>query len=185
MTTGYSYARFTAIHKLKEYCEFKSIPFGSKLTYMKLILTSLILGSIMSSCNQSSPKTDVSKAPIDSLISNWEKGWNKHDSAGVKGLFSSDALLIDDNLIAANTEDISNKWIHPNINVVNNLKTTKLQDWSTNDRAGYTGKYELEVVVKDSVIASPKGVFTVNWSKTDKGDWKISTANIHSFAAHK
>jgi ketosteroid isomerase-like protein len=152
---------------------------------MKLILAVLIVVIFISSCNQPSPQAGISKAPVDSLILEWENSWNKHDSAGVRNSFLPDALLIDDNLIATGSEELSDKWIHPNITVVNNLKTTRLQDWSTNDRAGYTGKYELDVVVNDSVIAKPTGIFTVNWVKTDKGDWKINTAAIHSFSEQK
>jgi len=103
----------------------------------------------------------------------------------VRNLFTEDALLIDDDFIAVNADEFSANWIHPNIKLVTNLSTTKLQDWSTGDRAGYTGKYELDVVVKDSVVAKGKGVFTVNWIKTGKGDWKITTADIHSFAERK
>jgi len=152
---------------------------------MKLFLISLITVVLVTSCNQPSEQRYVSKAPVDSLITNWENGWNKHDSAAVSNLFSSDALLIDDNLIAMNVEELSSKWIHSNIRIVSNLKSTKLQSWSTSDKAGYTGKYELDVIVNDSVVAKPKGVFTLNWSKTAAGDWKVSTAHIHSFMDRK
>ncbi len=149
---------------------------------MKIILSTLMVCSIVCSCNQPNSKEVESKAPVDSLISNWENSWNKHDSAGVSNMFLSDALLIDDQLITENSNDLSTKWIHPNINVVSNLKSTKLQEWSSNDRAGYTGKYEFDVVVNDAVVANQKGVYTVNWNRVEDGGWKISTANIHSFA---
>lgn len=152
---------------------------------MKKIFALLLLIGIFSSCKQPSPETVIVKAPVDSLISNWNNSWNTHDSAAVRNLFTTDALLIDNNFIALNADEFSNEWIHPNIKLVTNLTTTKLQDWSTNDRAGYTGNYELDVVVKDSVVAKGKGVFTVNWIKTEKGDWKITTANIHSFVEKK
>jgi ketosteroid isomerase-like protein len=153
---------------------------------MKKIFPTLVALVSIFSCQQpSSSSANVIKAPIDSLINNWAVGWSNHDSAAVRNLFMADALLIDDNYIGVNAEAFSDKWIHPNINVVSNLTTAKIQDWSTNDRAGYTGKYALDVVVADSVIAKGKGVFTVNWIKTDKGDWKITTANIHSFIEKK
>lgn len=151
---------------------------------MKPLFTILISSVIIFSCTQPSPPAAVNtKAPIDSLINNWAGSWSNHDSAAVRNLFLPDALLIDDNYIGANADEFSDKWIHSNINMVSNLTTTKIQDWSTNDRAGYTGKYALDVVVKDSVIAKGSGVFTVNWIKTDKGVWKITTANIHSISA--
>jgi len=152
---------------------------------MKKILISFIAAGMLISCKQPSPDATIIKAPIDSLIANWSNSWNNHDSAGVRNLFVADALLTDDKLIAMNAAEFSAKWISPNIHVVNNFKTSKLQDWSSNDRAGYTGTYDLDVVVKNSVIAKPKGVFTVNWVKTDNGEWKITTAIIYSFNEQK
>jgi ketosteroid isomerase-like protein len=142
--------------------------------------------AIIFSCNQSmSSQTDNLKAPVDSLISNLLTSFNRHDSTGIRNLFLADALLIDDNLVTKNLEELSNEWIHPNIRVVNNFKSTKLQYWSTRDRAGYAGNWTLEVVVKDSVNARPTGAITVNWMKTDKGDWKINTAHFHNLTEHK
>jgi ketosteroid isomerase-like protein len=153
---------------------------------MKKISTVFFVGTVLIlSCNQPAKETAISKAPVDSLITNWSKAWSNNDSAAVSNLFTADALLIDDNLIAINSADISTKWIHSNIHVVKNLTTNKLQEWSTNDRAGYTGKFTLDVVVNDSVIAKPAGVFTVNWVKTDSLGWKITTADIHSIAEKK
>lgn len=152
---------------------------------MKKILTILFVSGTIFSCKQPSATANVdTKAPVDSLIASWSDSWNHHDSAGVRNLFGN-ALLIDDDLIAHNPEEISAEWIHPNINVVSNFKSGKLQDWSTNDRAGYTGTYEFDAVVNDSVVAKPKGVFTLNWIKTDKGDWEITTATIHSIKEKK
>jgi len=150
---------------------------------MKQITALLILASTIFSCNQPSKNTtgNNEKVLVDSLITNWENNWNKHDSTAVRNMFLVDAVLVDDNLVTVNADAISEKWLHPYINVVNNVKSTKLQEWSEGNRASYTGKYALDVVIKDSVIARPEGVFTVNWLKTEKGDWKISSAIIHSF----
>jgi len=148
---------------------------------MKKILFALFASSMFISCKQPAAVIPTVKAPIDSLVNNWSNSWNNHDSAAVRNMFTADALLIDDNLVAVNANEMSAKWISPNINVVNHLKSSELQQWSTNDRAGYTGKYEFDVLVKDSVVAKPTGVFTITWIKGNKADWKITTAVIHSF----
>ena len=150
---------------------------------MKQITAVLILAFTMFSCNQAAinTKNNSVKAPIDSLVTNWENNWNKNDSTGVRNMFIADALLVDDNLVAVNAAEFSDKWIHPNINLISNLKSIKLQEWSEDSRANYTGKYTLDVIMKDSVVAKPEGVYTVNWLKTEKGDWKITSAIIHSF----
>jgi ketosteroid isomerase-like protein len=145
----------------------------------------VILAVAIFSCKQPVTEIAAAKAPVDSLVTNWSNAWSNNDSVEVAKLFTADALLIDDNLIATNTADIAARWIHPNIHVVKNLTTKKLQEWSTNDRAGYTGKYTLDVVVNDSVIAKPAGVFTVNWVKTDSLGWKITTADIHTVVEKK
>ena len=152
---------------------------------MKKLLSALIVTAMIFSCNQPSPTIKNVPAPVDSLISNWTNAWNNHDSVGVIKLFINDALLIDDNLVVNKTSDMATKWIHPNIKVVSRLKTNKLQEWSAANRAGYTGKYEFDVVVNDSVVARPQGVFTVNWIADEYGEWKVSVAHIHSFEEKK
>jgi len=148
------------------------------------VLATIVIGLFIS-CQQPITNTPMVKAPIDSLVANWNNGWNSHDSVSVRNLFTEDALLTDENLIAIGVEEISLKMIHPNINIVNNLKTEKLQEWSTNDRAGYAGTYELEIIVDGSVVAKVKGLFTLNWMKTDKAEWKITTAVLYSFTEQK
>lgn len=152
---------------------------------MKNILFTLIVAGMLFSCKQPSSETAFVAAPVDSLIANWGKSWNNQDSAAVRNLFTDDALLTDDKLIATNIGEISAKMISPNIHVVSNFKTSKLQDWSTADRAGYTGTYELDVLVNKAIVATPKGVFTLNWIKTATGVWEITTATIYSFAEKK
>lgn len=149
----------------------------------KYILPVIVV--IIISCNQPATKMVVAKAPVDSLIANWGNSWSNHDSAAVSNLFTADALLIDDNFIGTSTNEIATQWISPNINIVSHFKSTKIQEWSGADRAGYTGKYQFDAIVHDSVVAKPTGVYTVNWIKTDQGDWKITTADIHSITEKK
>jgi ketosteroid isomerase-like protein len=118
------------------------------------------------------------------MVSVYNAYWNKQDSAGVASLFAPDAIVSDDNRNFLNTADILNKWIHPNIRMVRNLKTTKIQEWSAKDRAGYTGFYEIDLIMHDSIIARPKGVVTFNFIKNKNG-WQITTAHLHSFFTRK
>ena len=152
---------------------------------MKKTLSISAFAVILFSCTQPTAQSVDAKAPIDSLIANWGNSWNNHDSAAVSNLFTADALLIDDNFIGTTTNEIATQWISPNINNVKQFKSTTLQEWSGTDRAGYTGKYQFDAVVNDSVVAKALGVYTVNWIKTDKGDWKITTADIHATPVKK
>ncbi len=149
---------------------------------MKKMLFSLLVSAAIG-CNQPAAHTDEAKAPVDSLMNVFGDSWNAHDSAAVRNLFSEEVLLIDDNLVAGNANEMSEKWISPNIRVVTNFKATKLQDWSNNDRASFTGKYNFDAVVNDSVVAQPKGAFTFIWQKNSDGKWKITSGTIHSFTS--
>jgi ketosteroid isomerase-like protein len=156
-----------------------------KTKTMKKMLFSMIAAGMLFSCNQPSTETKVTNAPIDSLVASWAYGWNNQDSAVVRNLFEIDALLTDDQLIANGIEEIAAKMISPNIRLVRNFTSSRLQEWTSVDRAGYTGTYELEIVINEEVVAKPKGVFTVNWRKTGTGAWKITTATIYSFVEQK
>jgi len=147
---------------------------------MKKILIPLILAGMLISCNSKSVKTSNEKAPVDNLIASFCNGWNNHDSIAVRNLFLDDALLIDDNILAANGKELSMKWIKPNMPYIKSITPSKLQEWSSGDRAGYTGTYKMVYLNKNSVLAYSNGLFTVNWLKTNNGDWKITTTHIHS-----
>jgi len=152
---------------------------------MKKVLYAFFLAGILFSCKQPNPKiAAVVKAPIDSLISNFNKAWNTQDSAAIRSLFVNDALLIDDELIAKNGDEISTKWIHPIYHSVSNLTSSKLQEWTSNDRAGFSGLWTIQLKMKKKVL-NLKGAYTVIWMKNDKGEWKISTADLHSIIPTK
>jgi len=148
---------------------------------MKNLLSIILLLGISFSCKPPANQNSYDKAPIDSLIANFCKSWNNHDSIAVRKLFDPGALVNDDNTITTNLIELSNFWIKPYIYYINNLNTTKLQEWSTSDRAGYTGKYKLDFIDHDSLIGRPQGVILINWIKNEKGEWKITTAILHAF----
>ena len=157
---------------------------NEKAKAMKQIFIVLFLAGFLLSFKEPTPKpTTASKAPVDLLIAKLRNGWNDHDSTTIRNLFVSDAILIDEDIIAMNADELSTKWISPFLRMISNMKFDKLQEWSTDDRAGYTGKYEMVVTLKDSSVVKMKGVLTVNWIKTATGDWKITTCDIHSPAA--
>ena len=146
----------------------------------------VIVGAAML-CSWDTPftKTESVKAPIDSLVANWCTSMNNHDSIAVRKQFDPDAILIDEKVIASNAEEISAKWIHPSIRWIGDVKHKKLQEWSTNDRAGYTGKYSIHYYRKNDTPITTTGIFTLNWIKTAKGEWKVTTALIHAMEQTK
>ncbi len=149
---------------------------------MKKILLMLFVAGIFFSCKQKTVVTNIETAPIDSLMNNWNTAWSNHDSTAIRNSFASDdVLLIDEKLVVQTANEISEKWIHVYLNGVKNMKSETLQKWSSADRAGITGKYGFDAVVKDAVVAQAKGVFTINWMKATDGQWKITTFNAHSF----
>lgn len=147
---------------------------------MKNLIILLLLSGFAFSCNTLEKEAPVEFAPVDELIQNWVDNWNNHDSIGVRNMFLDNAILIENKIICKNAEEFATKWIHPNIRGVHTLKASKIQEWSTIDRAGYVGTYQVEVV-HDSIDIFPKGAFTVNWVKTENNEWKITSAVIHAF----
>lgn len=151
---------------------------------MKKILIAICVAGIFFSCKQTTPKIVTAKAPIDSLITNYNNAWNNHDSIAIRNLFAHEALLIDDEIIAKNVDEISATWIKPYYRFVNNISLAKMQEWSSGDRAGFTGTYILNLTMKNAKkkdkIMKIKGTCTMIWMKNDKGDWKIATNDIHS-----
>ena len=152
---------------------------------MKKVLLALFVAGILFSCKQPTPTVvAVVKAPIDSLIGNFIKAWNTQDSAAIRNLFVNDALLINEEVIATNGDEISTKWIHPEFRYVSNLTSSKLQEWSSNDRAGYAGLWSIQIKMKKKV-QKQNGAYTIVWMKDDKGEWKIATINLHSIKLKK
>ena len=139
----------------------------------------IVVASLFACGKKSPPLTEVIPSPTDSLMNVWNKAWSDHDSAAIRGQFDNDAIVTDDAVVAKNTEEISAKWIGPYHTLTNGMVTKKIQEWSTVDRAGYTGNYEFSVMKADSIVAKPKGIITLNWKKSDKGEWKVTTAHIH------
>jgi hypothetical protein len=98
-----------------------------------------LLSGFLFSCQQPSARIAIANTPVDSLINNRGMSWNNHDSTAVRNMFATDALLTDDVVIASGADEISAKMISPYIWSVSNFKASKLQDWSTNERAGCAG----------------------------------------------
>ena len=147
---------------------------------MKKTSLILILSTLICSCTPTPSIPIANASPVDSLSAHFASVWNHQDSAGVRQLFGNTVLLTDDDMMVTTPGEISSKWIHPNIRVVHNFKTTKLQDWSSTDRAGYTGKFEFDAIVNDSVVAHPAGIYTINWLRNENNQWLINTCIIYS-----
>ncbi|HRZ41909.1 MAG TPA: DUF4440 domain-containing protein [Bacteroidales bacterium] len=147
---------------------------------MKQFLLALALVSIFVSCNQKTNVNDEgATSPVDSLIALYEKAWNSNDSAAICSMFAPDAIVVDGELVMLNAAEMAEKWVSPYHRYARNLKTEKLKEWATPDRAGYSGMYALDIVVNDSLRYSPYGIFTMVWEKTPDGFWKVSTANMN------
>ena len=146
---------------------------------MKSIIILLLTVLSFNACKPTVTPTAVIPSPTDSLMNVWNKAWSDHDSTAIRSLFDADAIVTDDDIVAKNPDEISTKWIGPYHNLTNNMTTEKLQEWASIDRAGYTGTYEFTLNQKDTVVIKPKGIITLNWKKSDKGDWKVTTAHIH------
>jgi ketosteroid isomerase-like protein len=154
---------------------------------MKKTIMLLFVIGIFFSCNRSTVNKPViaQAAPVDSLIDNWNKSWNNHDSTAISNLFDAEVLVIDGQLIVKTPEELATKFIKPFYKMMSNIKTTKLQEWSCIDKAGYTGLWDAKVPSKNKKTMKESGVLTITWKRNDKAEWKITLANLHSFPVKK
>jgi ketosteroid isomerase-like protein len=135
---------------------------------------------LLTSCNKISNSATNQLSPVDSLIGEWIKNWNNHDSIAVKNMFDADVILIDDNMIAKSQEEVVSKMIRPHIESINNIKAEKIKEWVSADRALYTGTYSLDIFANGSLTDQHKGFWTVAWKKNDKDEWKICNVHINT-----
>jgi ketosteroid isomerase-like protein len=144
---------------------------------MKNILILAFVICLMIACQNPSDKLTM-ESPVDSLVTIWEKNWNNHDSTAVINMYDPDVVLIDNNIVATNSEELLTKLIRPYINIMRNMRHEKIQEWATNDRAGVSGTWTVDINVQDTVFVQAKGAFTYIWKKTKDGEWKVTNAHI-------
>ena len=147
---------------------------------MKRILLLTIVICSLTTCQKTNDKLET-ESPIDPLLNNFISSWNNNDSITAKNMFASDAIVFDDNIIAKNHEELMSNWIRPLITTITNVQMEKTQEWVTEDLAGCSGFWSIDILHNDSVAASYKGVMTFIWILSEKGEWKISHAHLHSF----
>jgi hypothetical protein len=142
---------------------------------MKNLLPLAVFVLLLAACSKKAPVTTV--VSVDSLINNWNAGWNQHDSAAVRKMFDKYPVVIDDNLVIKDLAGIAAQWIHPNIRAVSNLKTVQLQGWANDGKAGYLGTYTFD----RAGAGKFEGIVSMSWKKTEDGPWKITNVHLHSF----
>jgi ketosteroid isomerase-like protein len=143
---------------------------------MKKIFAVPIAICLFMTCQNSNGIEEV-KSPVDSLVTAWADSWTNHDSITLINMFEHDAILIAGNYVIENHEDLMAIWIRPSLNDVKELKIKKSRDWVSYDRAGFSGRWTIEVVI-DNQTYSSSGAFTCNWKKSDTGEWKVTNAHI-------
>ncbi len=146
---------------------------------MKNLLILIFLTCLFTAC-QNPTNNVTNESPVDSLISTWNNAWNNHDSLAVMNLFEPTGILFAGNTVTRNQDELL-KMISPGMKSLNNLKSEKVLEWSTSDRAGLAELWEYDEIVNDSLISHPKGAATFNWRKTENGEWKLSNVHINNF----
>jgi ketosteroid isomerase-like protein len=172
--------RLPAGRRASYYIEISTYQEHFKTKTMKQLPILLFGLFLLTSCTRPTQTATTQLSPVDTLIGAWVINWNNHDSIAIKNMFDPDVILIDDNMIAKGQNEVVSKLIRPNLNVINNIKAEKINEWVSDDRACYTGTYGLDVIVHDSLIDQPRGFWTVIWKKNDKDEWKICNVHINS-----
>lgn len=133
---------------------------------------------LLASCAQKTESetvvTQTQSVNTDSLINQWNKVWNDHDSTGLTNLFNSNSVVVfSSKKRFTGVNDIMKNWISQTLPVMKNLKTKKISASSTNEMAYYNGTYTLDITHNDSVIGTDAGCFNIVWKLQDKKDWKV------------
>ena len=148
---------------------------------MKIKLVSVLFAVIiilLASCGQKTESetviTQTQSVNTDSLINQWNKFWNEHDSTGLTNLFNSNSVVVfSSKKRFTGANDIMKNWISQTLPVMKNLKTEKISAASTNEMAYYNGTYTLDITRNDSVIGTDAGCFNIVWKLQDKTNWKV------------
>jgi ketosteroid isomerase-like protein len=146
---------------------------------MKNLIILFIATCLMPACQKQQIKSHI-ESPVDSLISIWNNAWNNHDSLAVTNMFEPNGILIAGNAITRNHNELL-KMISPGMTSLSKLKSEKILEWSTADRAGLAELWEYDEIVNDSLKSHLKGAATFNWRKTENGEWKLTNVQIHNF----
>lgn len=163
------------IRKPKQNNFMKIIP----ITVLSLIT---VVSFLISGCNASSNheaghngnQTAAATISTDSLINNWNQGWNNHDSKALTNSFTDNSVVVFSSkkkFIGAN--DIMNNWINKNLPSVKNLKTEKISASASSDMAFFNGTYTLDITRNDSLVGNDAGCFTIIWKQQQPNDWKV------------
>lgn len=147
---------------------------------MKKYLFIPITVCILIACQNQYDEGNI-ESPVDSLVLNWASNWNNHDSIALINMFDKDAVLFDNNIVTRNPEELFTKMIRPYYNILSDMKIEKIQEWVTEDRAGFSGTWTVDIIVNDTTLRSTKGAFTCVWKKAESGDWKVTNAHISDF----
>lgn len=135
---------------------------------------------IIMACQHQDPDLIID-SPVDSLVLNWARNWNNHDSVALMQMFDEDAVLFDNNIVTSSPEELQAKLIRPYHNILSDMNIEKIQEWVTEDRAGFSGTWTVNIIVNDSTLRPAKGAFTCVWKKSGSGEWKVTNAHISDF----
>ncbi len=127
-----------------------------------------------SESNTNEAHASATTISTDSLINNWNQGWNTHDSTAIGNLFTDNSVVVfSSKKRFTGANDIMNNWINKNLPSVKNLKTEKISASASSDMAFFNGTYTLDITRNDSVVGNDAGCFTIIWKQQQPKDWKI------------
>jgi ketosteroid isomerase-like protein len=96
-------------------------------------------------------------------------------------MYDPNVVLFDNNIVAENSEELLVKLIRPYLNNMKNMRHEIIQEWATNDRAGVSGTWTVDINVRDTAFVPYTGAFTYIWKKSKQGEWKVTNAHISDF----
>jgi ketosteroid isomerase-like protein len=138
----------------------------------------VVLLFLISACTQSkNSKSDNSlnhTVSADSLMTEWNVAWNKHDSTAISNMLANNSVVVfstKEKLMGADT--IMTNWVNKNLPNVTNLKTEKVSSAASSEMVFFNGTYTLDITKNDTVIGADMGCFTFVWKLQNSKEWKM------------
>jgi ketosteroid isomerase-like protein len=130
---------------------------------------------------QTGPAVETTLEPVvspDSLVQAWNRAWNEKDTAAIAKSFSENSVVLSGDWMQKGKDSIMQKWVHENLPVSSNLRTTHIADGTSVEMALYSGFYTIDVAPEGCEPFTEVGNFTAIWKKYEDRTWKLDMFDV-------
>jgi uncharacterized protein (TIGR02246 family) len=125
------------------------------------------------------PATGQATVPpeLASRIEQYTAAWNGSDPAAVAAYFTEDATARVGDDTFTGRQEIQNNWLQ-NVSNISNLQITETLTEQRGQDYYSEGTYTHSPFQNPEGVTSTSGRFTVTWTRSADGQWRISSTNV-------